>query len=374
METTLIALAAILVYILFQLVPLPLSLVGILHPGMKEIVTLSPKVVPVYHSISLYPFVTELALSGLVIYFMVFSMALFGIERRHSFVKVIKALAVFGCLLALFGIIQKATGNGKLYWFRELTQGGSPFGPFVNRNHFAGFINMIIFLSLGIALRSRKTERKVLYAFLTVVMALSLFLSLSRGGIVSFFAGLATFIFVILTQSISKKRLIPIFLFVLALGIYLFSFGISPVIERFAQTEVSHEQRLVAWQGTLSAFKDFPLFGSGLGTFEHVFKIYQPEGLIGYYDHAHNDYLELLLETGIFGVLIGGFFFVFVLRGIFKKEWQDREIYLKAGFLSSLATMAVHSAFDFNLHIPSNALLFFLILGMAVSFGRTNAS
>jgi O-antigen ligase len=125
----------------------------------------------------------------------------------------------------------------------------------------------------------------------------------------------------------------------------------------------------------LSAFKDFPLFGSGLGTFEHVFKIYQPEGLTGYYDHAHNDYLELLLEAGIFGVLIGGFFFFIVLRGILKKEWREREIYLKAGFLSSLATMAVHSVFDFNLHIPSNAVLFCLILGMAVSFGRgINAS
>jgi O-antigen ligase len=365
-----ISMSLFLLYPLFQLVPLPVPVIGAGQERFRDIITLAPKAVPAFHSISVYPFATEMDFSRLLLYGMVFSAAAFGTRERDSARRIIRALAVFGFGLALFGIVQHAAGNGKIYWLRELTHGGSPFGPFVNRNHFAGFVGMIIPLSLGIALGSKRTERKMMFGFFAVVMALGLFFSLSRGGIISFFAGLLVFSFVSFTRGRSKKKLIPVFLFVLVLAVYLLSLGVSPIIERFAGTEVSGEQRLVAWQGTLSAIRDFSLFGSGLGTFQHLFKVYQPDGLALYWDHAHNDYLELLLEAGIIGTLLAAAFFLFLFRIIVRVEWRGRDIYLGAGFLASITTMALHSIVDFNLHIPSNAILFSLILGLAAAFSR----
>lgn len=88
-----------------------------------------------------------------------------------------RILVYFGFGLAIFAIIQKATWNGKLYWFRELSLGGEPFGPFVNRNHYAGFINMLIPLSLGLAVMRRSRGKQTLFGFFGIIMAVSLFIS-----------------------------------------------------------------------------------------------------------------------------------------------------------------------------------------------------
>lgn len=359
-------------YPLFQLVPLPLSLLGALHPKLKELVTISPNAPSMFHSISLYPFATEKEISRLFLCLAVFSMAAFGIRDEDEAYKVIRSLVVFGFILGVFGLIQHATSNGKIYWFWSPISRNAflTFGPFVNRNHFAGFIGMIIPFSIGITFMSRRIEKKVMYAFLGVGMAIALFFTLSRGGIISFFAGLLVFSSVLFTKGISKRKLIPVVLFVLVLMVYLLFFGISPIIEKFAQTKESSEARLLAWQATLSAFRDYPVFGSGFGTFQYIFKVYQPEGLRLYWAHAHNDYLELLLELGIVGTAIVVLFFVVVLGTIMKTEWKGRELYLGAALLSSITTIAVHSIVDFNLHIPSNAILFSLILGLAVSLSR----
>lgn len=365
----------LLAYPLFQLLPFPLSILGFVHRKLPEIVTLSEGAMPWYHSVSLYPFATEMELARLCVYLMVFFMAAFGMEERDYVFGAMKALIVFGFVVALFGIIQQASWNGRIYWFRELTHGGTPFGPFVNRNHFAGFIGMIIPISLGISFRSKSVDKRVIYAFAGVVMAIALIFSLSRGGMISFVAGLLVFSFFILIRGMSRKKLIiPLFLFVLVLAVYLLYLGIAPVTERFSQSGVSDEQRFAAWQATLSAVADYPVFGSGLGTFQHIFSIYKPEGLYLYWDHAHNDYLELLLEVGIAGVIIGAVFFFFVLKTVLLTEWRDRDLYTGAAVLSSIATMAVHSIFDFNLHIPSNAILFWLILGLGVSLSRKNGT
>ena len=366
----LFAMIGLSLYPVFQLIPFPFSIVTKASPEMKEIITLSPHTIPASHSISIYPFATETAFSRLLAYLMVFSMAVFGIQDRERFYRMLKVLAVFGFLLAVFGIIQHTAGNGKIYWFRELTHGGSLFGPFVNRNHFAGFIGMIIPLSLGVGLMSMSLEKKIMYVFFSITMAVALFFSLSRGGIVSFFAGIMVFAFVVFGKTYSVRRLVPVFLFILILASYLLYIGITPIIDRFSQTDVSNEQRLLAWQGVLSAFKDYPVFGSGLGTFQYIFKIYKPDGLYLYWDHAHNDYLELLLEIGIVGTIIVAIFFFFELKAILKTPWKGKEIYLNAAFLSSITTVAVHSVVDFNLQIPSNAIAFFLILGMALSLSR----
>ena len=367
----LVALLLLIAYPLFQMIPLPLSLLDAIHPHLKEIVTISPNAPPMFHSISIYPFATEMEASRLALYLAVFFMAAFGTRDEEGSYRIIKALVIFGFILGVFGIIQYATWNGKIYWFKApLSPHALSFGPFVNRNHFAGFIGMIIPLSLGLTLMSRRVEKKVMYAFLGIAMAIALFFTLSRGGIISFFAGLFVFSAFIFTRDMSRMKLLPIFLFVFVLAVYLLFFGISPIIEKFIHSETSTQSRFIAWQGTLSAFRDYPVFGTGFGTFQHIFKAYQPESLRLYWTHAHNDYLELLLELGIVGMVIVGLFFIVIFRTIMKIQWRGREVYLGAALFASMTTIAIHSLVDFNLHIPSNAMLFSLILGLTVSLNR----
>jgi len=251
-----------------------------------------------------------------------------------------------------------------------LSQGGSPFGPFVNRNHFAGCIGMIIPFALTMTVIARDHAKKAMYMLFTVIMAVALIFSLSRGGIASFIAALLVYAFIILNENYSMKRLIPLFFFLVILASYLTFLGVAPVIERFETSGVTDEGRYLAWQGTLSAFADYPIFGSGLGTFGHIFKIYQPVTLAMYWDHAHNDYLELLLEFGIVGVIIASAFIFFIFKSIYKNNTFGHKLYRKAAFFASVSTIVFHSFIDFNLHILSNAILFSLILGLCVSSTR----
>ena len=369
----LISMLALLAYSLFQLIPFPISILDLVHHKLKDLLMLSPGITRGFHSISIYPFATETAVADLVMCSMVFTIAAFGLQGENHVRRTIQCLVVFGFVLGIFGIIQQATWNGKIYWFRELTVGGVPYGPFVNRNHFAGFIGMIIPLSLGIAFTERTMEKKVLFGFLGVVMATALFFSLSRGGITSFFAAMLLFSLFAVTRDRSKRKLVPVLFFIIIVAAYLLYLGISPIVERFTHADISNEQRLTAWKGTWDAFRDYPILGTGLGTFQYIFKAYQPEGLSLYWDHAHNDYLEALLELGIIGALFVVFFFFSVFKVLFNKEWEGQETYLGAAFSASIAAIAVHSIFDFNLHILSNALLFSLILGMAVRMSRAKA-
>ncbi len=366
------AASALLAYPLFQMVPLPAFILGLLQPRTVSLTSLAPAAAS-FHSISLYVFPTEMALARLIVYLTVFFMATLLPGQGRAVPGVLKALSCFGFMLALFGMVQNVAGNGKLYWLRALSHGGSPFGPFVDRDHFAGYINMIVPLSLAVSLASRRPWKKTLFAFFSVIMSFSVFLTLSRGGVISFIAGLAMFSAILLSKRKtrrSKWQFVSLSAFAIALVSFVLYAGISPLMERFSAGGVSDSQRVLAWKGTLAAFRDFPVFGTGLGTFQYVFTLYHPPGLHHFWDHAHNDYLEFLLDEGIAGTLTGIFFIFTVLREAFRRQWEGKRAYLQAGFASSLATIGVHSLVDFNLHIPSNAILFFMVLGLSLAAGK----
>ena len=147
--------------------------------------------------------------------------------------------------------------------------------------------------------------------------------------------------------------------------------GIDPVIERLYKSDVTGGQRLIVWSATKEAVKGFWLTGSGLGTFINIFPLYAPPSITAVFDHAHNDYLEFVLETGLAGTLLL-FYFVSVLScKAMGNPFQGRQGILRAAAVSSGFTMAVHSIFDFNLHILSNLLFFASILGMIAGLSGT---
>jgi O-antigen ligase len=361
----LIAIFTFILYGAFQTIPLPASALGLISPvtfQLQSFYSLNNNTGAMPISFNTYQTLSETL--RWAAFFTVFAISAAIFTDRGSLSGTLKTLTIFGFSLAIFAIIQKATWQKGIYWFWELNLGGVPFGPFVNRNHFAGLIGMLIPLGLGLALTQQTKEKKIFFGFMTVIMAVSLFFSLSRGGILSFFAGMIIFSLLIIPRDNQSKKVWLIGFFISIVLCYVIYLGIDPVIKRFYESDISGEERLVVWSATWNAIKDFWLTGSGLGSFINIFPLYSPPIRGGIYDHAHNDYLEFLLETGLTGAFFLLAFLALMIYTVTRNRLQGSNSVLRAAALSAASTMMVHSFFDFNLHILSNMLMFGYVLGM----------
>ncbi len=166
------------------------------------------------------------------------------------------------------------------------------------------------------------------------------------------------------------KKVWALAVFVCMVFLYLLYLGIDPIIDRFYKTDVTREERLTVWLATFNAFKDFYFTGSGLGTFINIFPFYAPQNINVIFDHAHNDYLEFILEAGIIGTALLLLLLFFFVRCMIRGRWDGDIGIIRISFVSSITTMVIHSIFDFNLHIPSNALMLSAVFGMAVASSR----
>jgi O-antigen ligase len=279
-----------------------------------------------------------------------------------------------GFAVAVFGILQHLTFNGKLYWFREMRYGGIPFGPYVNRNHFAGLMELVIPVGLTPLVAGKvRRERWVLVGLLTLLPIGALFLSASRGGIIGFVLEIVLLgTLLAVRRSAAKHALLGGA--VLLLAVLLVSWlGVGHAMERFASMqpiEVTAGKRTAMAQDTWRIFLDYPVAGTGLGTLQTVFPKYDTmyDGKI--VNHAHNDYLEALAETGLLGGLCC-VWFLGVLAVVGFRNWLKPEnaaaATLQTGGLVGCTGFLAHSLVDFNLHIPANALLFFLLAYLATA-------
>ena len=283
-------------------------------------------------------------------------------------------LMSLGFLVSIFGILQHLTFNGKLYWFRTMRFGGLPFGPYVNRNHFAGFAEMVIPAALvPLVLGKVRRERLFLVALFAVVPMVALLLSASRGGIVSLVVQIVMLGLLLLVRKIRGRNVMVGGIVVLVAVMMVSWIGVQQVLQRFSgiQTlEVSAGKRTAMRQDTWRLFLAHPVIGTGLGTFEMVFPPYDSvyDGKV--VNHAHNDYLEALAETGVLGGICCALFIGVVLVNSLKGLAELGTSFGAALNLSGLIAcvgILVHSLVDFNLHIPANALLFFVSAHVATA-------
>jgi O-antigen ligase len=328
------------------------------------------------------PYLTRTELLKLVSYFIVFFLTAQAFRERADLVRLVWFLVFLGFAVSLLGIIQHFTAEGKIYWFREVTSGGDPFGPYVNRNHFAGFVELV--LPVGLALlvfRGLHRDAFSMVGLLTVVPLGALILSGSRGGIVS----LAFELGVLALLARSRKRpegprIAGIAIVGLAAAALIAWLGAGQAIERFSKVragDVLLERRTTMFRGALHVFLDHPITGAGLGTLVAVYPRYETgyDGKV--VDHAHNDYVEILAETGILGGLCCAAFLWILFqeaRRNFEAEQGHFSRALHAAAITAVGGLLLHSFVDFNLHIPSNALLFLLQAYLATSPALPSAS
>jgi O-antigen ligase len=280
----------------------------------------------------------------------------------------------FGFLVSLFAILQYFTSNGKLYWFREISSGSLPFGPYVNRNHFAGFVELILPLALvPLVLGRVRRERRPVVGLFAVLPIGALFLSASRGGIVSFAVELGALSLVMMLRRTMGKQLLAGVSVLLVASLLVSWLGVGQILQRLSSVqilEVTAGKRASMGKDTWRIFLDHPFVGTGLGTLQIVYPPYETlyDGKI--VNHTHNDYLEALAETGILGGLCCAWFLAVLFSESLKRLRQLNNSFIGTLQLSGLVASTgflVHSFVDFNLHIPTNALLFFLLTCLATA-------
>jgi O-antigen ligase len=277
-----------------------------------------------------------------------------------------------GFLVSIFGILQQLTFNGKLYWFREMRYGGIPFGPYVNRNHFAGFVELVFPVALvPLVLGKVRKERWIVVGLFGLLPIGALFLSASRGGVISFSVQLAVLILIMILRRTGGKHVLAGGLVLLLAFLLVSWLGVRQVLDRFSSLqslEVTTGKRASMRHDTWRVFLDHPWTGTGLGTLPTVFPAYETLYDAKFVNHAHNDYLEALADTGVVGGAFCATFIGMLLFFSLRQLLQIDKPFAAALHISGLVACVgflVHSFVDFNLHIPSNALLFLLMAHLA---------
>jgi len=280
----------------------------------------------------------------------------------------------FGFVVCTFGILQHLTFNGKIYWFREMRFGGIPFGPYVNRNHFAAFAELLIPIPLVPLLIGKvRRERLFVVGLFTVLQIGALLLAASRGGIASFAVELLVLAAWLAMRRPGGKQLLAGGAIVLVVVLLISWLGVRQITQRFSamqSLEITTGKRASMRSDTWRMFLDHPVLGTGLGTIQVVFPPYETlyDGKI--VNHSHNDYLEALAETGILGGLCCVWFLgVFFAHAVPRFAPANRSFTAALQFSAFLGCLGflVHSFWDFNLHIPANAALFFVWSYMATT-------
>ncbi len=286
-------------------------------------------------------------------------------------------LAIYGFTVALLALLQGIASNGKLYWVRQPRLGGWIYGPYVNHNHYAGLMEMLLPIPLVISFSHLVHERERLTAGIgAAVMTGTVFLSGSRGGML---AVIAEFIFLAILMARQKKgsrAAVGVGVFAIVLFSLLTWLGGKELTTRVfsisteTRTEISGGVRLNIDRDSFAMFRRKPLLGWGLGTFPVVYPGFRSFYTNFFVNEAHNDYLQLLTETGIVGVGVMLWFLVALYRAAMKKisGWTSSVTgSVTLACILGTTGILVHSFVDFNLQIPANAALFYVLCTLAAS-------
>jgi O-antigen ligase len=304
--------------------------------------------------------------------------------RRTSQVKVLAWMfSGYGFAVAMFALIQDIAPNGKLYWLRTLVSGGWIYGPYVNHNHYAGLMEMLTPIPLVISLADGvRASRRALAALAAALMASTIFLAGSRGGMAALTAQMVLLAGLLITRRKNWKAALAFGTFlVIALGLLAWLGG-GELVERIAsihsgtRTELSGGTRLTIDRDSLRLFAQKPVLGWGLGVFPDIYPQFSTLATDLQVGMAHDDYLQLLVEMGVLGFVTALWFLLTLFRSALRKlrPWQpDTNSPVTLAAMLGVTGILVHSFLDFNLQIPGNAAFFYvlcMLCAMEPRFGR----
>jgi len=387
-------------------------LLGPGHDGVVKKIISSPGALPIdvtttsssFRPLTIYPYATFNRLLVLLALFALFTVVVNTIRSRSRIRSVVRTLVLLGFGLSVFGILQRLAWNGKIYWLVDLDEGASPFGPFINHNHFASFLGMIVPVAAGMMMDeargvlpgSRRSSasafafhgpepfaRLILKAFIVAVMIAAMVFCASRGAVLAL--GLALVFYggsLAMRGRVGRgEALFALVLLALAAGLSLW-LGIGPLAQKLqafgsVENEPSLLARVVGWRYTLRIIGSYPLLGTGLGTFSEAWRGFYPAGTSYIWHEAHNDYLQLFSETGLAGMSIfvaalAIFAWRYLLPGVTARGLNDT--YAIHGIAVGIFAVALHSLVDFPLQINACAVLLVVMAGVLIAHRRRKES
>ena len=284
-------------------------------------------------------------------------------------------LSIYGAIVAAFALVQGVAPNGKLYWMRQPLLGGWIYGPYVNHNHYAGLMELLVPIPMVIAVSHLADEKTRIAAGVSAaVMVGTIFLSGSRGGMLAIFVELATLGVLLSRQKKQVRIALGAASFIIVLVSLLAWLGGKELTTRVTSIstetkgEISGGMRLSIDRDALKMFAHRPVLGWGLGTFPVVYPQFRSFYTNFFVNEAHNDYLQLLAEMGILGSSTMVWFLFIVFRQVRRKthKWtSDVSGAVSIACALGVLGILVHSLVDFNLQIPANAALFYAFCAIA---------
>jgi len=297
------------------------------------------------------------------------------LTRTTQVRRIATLLTSYGVCVAIFAVLQSLSSNGKIYWLRTPRFGGWIYGPYVNHNHYAGLMEMLTPIPLVFAFSKYASGRKRwLAAAAAAFMGATIFLSGSRGGMAAFALQVAVFFWFLFRERTRNGVVLALAGFLLIVLASVAWIGGSEVSNRIAtltsdtRSELGSDIRLAIYRDSLHMFASRPVLGCGLATFPDVYPQFRSFYTNSFVNQAHNDYLQLLSETGILGFAAGMWFVVAALRPAMRKArtWSaDVNGAVALAALLGIFGILVHSFVDSNLQIPANAMFFYVLCSVA---------
>lgn len=323
-------------------------------------------------TISLDPFATQVTALHFFALFLFFAVLLALLDSASRIRRLVTVLMIFGFAYSFYAILQSVLSPDKIYGIYESRSSAAPFGSFVNRHNFAAYMEMMLCLPLGLLFAGAvPRDKRLLYITAAALMGVALLLSGSRGGLVAFLAEIIVLLLV--TQSRSRgKTWLKIALSVLLLGAVVggaFFVGGETSLSRIAETTTSNDVstgRAHIWRLTVEVIKSNLPFGSGLGAFGVAYTPHDNLSGMERVEQAHNDYLQVLADAGIVGLLLG-LFFVYLLIRLGMKAGRIDNTYRRGvaiGAFAGCIAILVHSIFDFVLHTTAISILFLVLVSL----------
>jgi len=373
-----------------QILLVPSSLVKILSPaawewrqglissGLLEAASFKTQTLSLSPWASAYELVRYLAY-GVLIFLL--TGAINGRKKAQALALVLISAGVFQ---SLYGLSEYFGGTNRIFSWVNRYYSGSAFGTFVNRDHYSAFLEMTFPLSLGyflvranyfalkpgLSLRQKlasfgqeNLQKSLIFILPPFIIGIGLLFSRCRTGIIIF---VITFFLTLLLLSLTsivgrrktEKRLVKVIVFMVIASVILI--GIEPILERFTYGGFFDQSRMLFYTYTLSLIADYPLLGSGLGSYIQAINPYLQKDFHAILDHAHNDYLEMLAEAGLIGggaLILAGF----LALGIGFKRWLKATDSLARGIglgaMMGVFALFLHSLTDFSLRMPGNAVV-----------------
>ena len=340
-------------------------------------------------TLSIDPQASRVSLLKSLAYTAAFFLVLAVVNRRARIAMLARVLVYAAVIHAIYAVLMHLSNAEQEYFGTLMTHGSQANGTYANRNHFAGYLEMSLALGIGLliaGLSDRKADTWKRFFRLTIewvlspkmilrlalcILVIALTTTHSRMGNTAFFSALliAGGLGIVLSRHATRNTVL-LLTSLIAIDLFVVGswFGMEKLAQRIeATTTADVQEREEPAAYAIPLIKDYPVFGSGPGTFYIAFPRYRPGTVTNFYDYTHNDYAQFAAESGVLGLLLIGGFVVAALVAALIAQWKRRDPLMRGmsfACIMGVTSLLIHSWVDFNLQIPANAVLFMLLLAL----------